>query len=91
MWQIYAEKIGVDPEPIVAARARRNWMRRKRKRWNSRRIPPMRQLPRYWDAFRGGRYDASLEVDTGVAAAEADGDRRSAVTLSRADFTFIRR
>ena len=32
--------------------------------------PPMRKLPPYWDAYRGGRYDASLEVDTGVAQPE---------------------
>ena len=31
--------------------------------------PSMRKLPRYWGAFRGGRYDASLEVDTGLDAA----------------------
>jgi len=32
--------------------------------------PPMRKLPAYWDAYRGGRYNPSLEVDTGVPAAE---------------------
>jgi 2-oxoglutarate dehydrogenase E1 component len=29
--------------------------------------PPMRRMPRYWGAYRGGRYDKSLEVDTAVA------------------------
>ena len=29
--------------------------------------PPMRRLPRYWGAFRGGRYNASLEVDTAIS------------------------
>ncbi len=30
----------------------------------------MRQLPSYWDRFCGGRYNSSLEVDTGVPQAE---------------------
>ena len=30
----------------------------------------MRRLPRYWSAYRGGRYDASLEVDTAVSPEE---------------------
>jgi 2-oxoglutarate dehydrogenase E1 component len=29
--------------------------------------PPMRRLPLYWKGYVGGRHDASLEVDTGVA------------------------
>ncbi len=32
--------------------------------------PPMRRLPLYWNEFRGGRYDASLDVDTGLAQQE---------------------
>jgi 2-oxoglutarate dehydrogenase E1 component len=32
--------------------------------------PPMRKLPPYWDAYRGGRYNAAMEVDTGVAQPE---------------------
>jgi 2-oxoglutarate dehydrogenase E1 component len=35
--------------------------------------PPMRKLPPYWDPYRGGRYDASLEVNTGVAQEELAG------------------
>src|ERR1700683_1790490 len=32
--------------------------------------PPMRKLPAYWDAYRGGRYSASMEVNTGVPESE---------------------
>src|SRR5271167_2556117 len=35
-----------------------------------RRQLPHRKLPPYWDAFRGGRYNAAMEVDTGVAQPE---------------------
>ena len=66
-------------------------MRRKKKRSEIEKSPPMRRLPRYWDAFRGGRYDASFEVDTAVAAGDAGGRRRSARQLSATDFTSIRK
>ncbi len=68
-WQIYAEKIGADAEPIVA-RVRADLEAAQKHALELERNPPMRRLPAYWNAFRGGRYDASLEVDTGVAPSE---------------------
>ena len=35
-----------------------------------RKIPMLRELPAYWDAYTGGAYDAAFEVDTRVAAEE---------------------
>jgi len=32
--------------------------------------PTLRELPRYWDNYTGGRHKLEYEVDTGVAAAE---------------------
>jgi 2-oxoglutarate dehydrogenase E1 component len=69
LWQIYAKKIGVDPEPIVA-RVRQELDAAQKLALELEKNPPMRQLPPYWDAYRGGRYSASLEVDTGVAESE---------------------
>ena len=65
-WQIYAEKIGADAEPIVQ-RVRAELEAAQKHALELEKNPPMRRLPAYWNAFRGGRYDASLEVDTGVA------------------------
>ena len=65
LWQIYAEKIGLDPEPIVA-RVRQELDAAQKQALELEKNPPMRKLPPYWDAYRGGRYSASLEVDTGV-------------------------
>ena len=65
LWQIYAEKIGLDPEPIVA-RVRQELDPAQKQALELEKNPPMRKLPPYWDAYRGGRYSASLEVDTGV-------------------------
>ncbi len=69
LWQIYAEKIGIDAAPI-AERVRQELDAAQKEAEELEKNPPMRKLPAYWDAYRGGRYNASLEVDTGVAAAE---------------------
>ncbi len=34
--------------------------------------PVLRTLPAYWSPFRGGRYDAAFEVETGLPPAEID-------------------
>ena len=78
MWQIYAEKIGADPEPIVQ-RVRDELDAAQKEARELEKSPSMRRLPRYWGGFRGGRYDASLEVDTGLVAADARGDWRSRI------------
>ncbi len=66
LWQIYAEKIGTDPEPIVE-RVRQELDAAQQEAHEIEKSPPMRRLPRYWGAFHGGRYEASFEVDTAVA------------------------
>jgi 2-oxoglutarate dehydrogenase E1 component len=72
LWQIYAEKIGVDAQPIVD-RVRAELDAAQRSALELEKNPPMRKLPPYWDPYRGGRYDASLEVNTGVAQEELAG------------------
>jgi 2-oxoglutarate dehydrogenase E1 component len=66
LWQIYAEKIGADAQPIVA-RVREELDAAQHEAQEIEKSPPMRRLPRYWGAFRGGRYEASFEVPTAVA------------------------
>ncbi len=63
MWQIYAEKIGADPQPIVQ-RVREEMDAAQKEAQEIEKRPMMRRLPRYWGGFVGGRYDASYEVDT---------------------------
>ncbi|MGD0957868.1 MAG: 2-oxoglutarate dehydrogenase E1 component [Candidatus Acidiferrales bacterium] len=65
VWQIYARNIGADPEPIVR-RVREELDAAQEEAKEIEKRPMMRRLPRYWGKFRGGRYDASLEVDTAV-------------------------
>jgi 2-oxoglutarate dehydrogenase E1 component len=65
IWQIYARNIGAVPEPIIRqVREELDAAQEEAKEIEKR--PMMRRLPRYWGKFRGGRYDASLEVDTAV-------------------------
>lgn len=66
LWQIYAERIGADAQPIVA-RVREELDAAQHEAQEIEKSPPMRRLPRYWGAFRGGRYEASFEVETAVA------------------------
>jgi 2-oxoglutarate dehydrogenase E1 component len=68
-WQIYAEKTATDPAPILQ-RVRDELDAAQKQALEIEKAPPMRRLPRYWNAYHGGRYDASREVDTGVAPEE---------------------
>ncbi|HEY4741348.1 MAG TPA: 2-oxoglutarate dehydrogenase E1 component [Candidatus Acidoferrales bacterium] len=69
LYQIYAEKIGMDPAPSVEA-VRNELDAAQKSAEELEKNPPMRQLPEYWSAYRGGRYNAALEVETGVPANE---------------------
>jgi len=69
LWQIYAEKIGVDAQPVVK-QVQHDLDAAQKRALELEKSPPMRKMPPYWDAFRGGRFDASLEVDTGVVLEE---------------------
>jgi 2-oxoglutarate dehydrogenase E1 component len=69
LWQIYAQKIGVDAEPIVE-KVRQEMDAAQKEAEELEKNPPMRKLPAYWNAYCGGRYNSALEVDTGVPAAE---------------------
>jgi len=69
LYQIYAQKIGADPTPIVnevkseLEAAQKEAGKLEKKPW-------MRTLPAYWSDFRGGQYKPEYEIDTGVPAAE---------------------
>jgi 2-oxoglutarate dehydrogenase E1 component len=68
-WQIYSERIGANPEPIVQ-KVRADLEVAQKHAVELEKNPPMRRLPAYWNSFRGGRYDASLEVNTSVPQAD---------------------
>ncbi|MGA8223310.1 MAG: 2-oxoglutarate dehydrogenase E1 component [Candidatus Acidiferrales bacterium] len=69
LWQIYSKKIGADPEPVVS-RVRSELDAAQKEALELEKNPPMRQLPAYWNAYRGGRYNDSFEVPTEVPETE---------------------
>ena len=66
LWKIYAGEIGVNADPIVQ-RVREELDTAQKEALELEKSPPMRELPAYWNAYRGGRYNASFEVDTAIA------------------------
>ncbi|MGB9402258.1 MAG: 2-oxoglutarate dehydrogenase E1 component [Candidatus Acidiferrales bacterium] len=69
LWQIYAEKIGVDASPSVE-KVRAELDAAQKAAEELEKNPVMRKLPEYWDAYRGGRYKPSFEVATAVPLEE---------------------
>jgi len=66
LWEIYAQRIGTDATALAAA-VRGEYEEAQKKAETLEKAPSLRQLPRYWSAYKRGRYDPSYEVDTGVA------------------------
>jgi 2-oxoglutarate dehydrogenase E1 component len=68
LWQIYAERVGMDPATLEELR-NRIWagLEREHETGRSRlHRPVMHRLPPYWAPYRGGPYIPALEVETGV-------------------------
>lgn len=72
--QIWAKQFGMPEEELEARGAAYRQFLQEQLHEAARleRAPTLRQLPTYWLPFRGGRYDPTLEVDTGLPASELD-------------------
>ena len=68
LYQIYAERTGLDPQPFVSKFQEELDVAQKAGKGMAKK-PVMRQLPSYWAPFHGGPYKAEYEVDTGLPAA----------------------
>ena len=68
LWQIYANRIGVDASANVAA-VRDELEAAHKAAGEMQKKPRLRKLPAYWTPYKRGRYDSAYEVDTGVDAA----------------------
>ena len=70
LWKIYSAKLD---EKIVETQLEetRAYFEAAQKRTSSiKKKPLLRDLPRYWSAFVGGRYEASYEIDTALTREE---------------------
>jgi 2-oxoglutarate dehydrogenase E1 component len=72
LWQRYAREIGATDADAVAARIKAELEEAQRVATTIAKKPSLHQLPEYWSRFRGGRYDAALEVPTALPAAEIE-------------------
>jgi len=79
IWQMYAGKIGADASSMIE-QVRTEMDAAQKKALELEKKPPMRRMPRYWGAYRGGCHDASMEVDTAVTAETLVGLGQSLVT-----------
>ncbi len=69
LWEIYAREHGIDStnlEKAVRAEFEQAWAEAKK----SETRPIMRELPPYWAPYKGGRYKAEYEVETGLPRGE---------------------
>src|SRR6202049_3030304 len=65
LWKLYAKQTGIDPA-AMAEEIRAEYETEQTKAREVKKSPHLRKLPDYWSRYKRGRYDASLEVDTGV-------------------------
>jgi len=67
LWQIYAEDIGARDIESQVHRIREEYESGQENAAQLTKMPLLRELPPYWDGFRGGRYKAEYAVETGLS------------------------
>ena len=70
LWEIYAEDIGVENVQERMTTIREELEAAQKKAKSIRKKPLLRELPSYWNDYKGGRYKPEYEVDTGLPAEE---------------------
>ena len=70
LWEIYAEDIGVEDVQSRVAEIRKEYETAQEKAGTLTKMPVLRELPNYWDGYRGGRYKPEYAVETGLSSAE---------------------
>ncbi len=85
LWQIYAEDIGASGVEAQVRRIREEFEAGQEKAARLTKMPLLRELPRYWDGYRGGRYKAEYAVETGLSL-EALSELAGPLTSHPADF-----
>ena len=71
LWDIYAEDADLESEAKAkAAEVKAEYEAGQKNAGSITRKPTMRDLPRYWDTYFGGRHKAEYEKETGVSSEE---------------------
>jgi 2-oxoglutarate dehydrogenase E1 component len=70
LWEIYAEDAGVEDAQARVQKIRAEFEAAQKQAGSLTQKPTLRDLPAYWHGYKGGRYKAEYEVDTGLSADE---------------------
>ncbi|HEV2688602.1 MAG TPA: 2-oxoglutarate dehydrogenase E1 component, partial [Bryobacteraceae bacterium] len=70
LWEIYAEDIDAENAKAKVEEVRAEFETAQKKASSITKKPSLRELPRYWDNYKGGRYKAQYEADTALSAEE---------------------
>jgi 2-oxoglutarate dehydrogenase E1 component len=70
LWEIYADDIGATGAQSRAQAIRAEFESAQKAAGSIKRKPLMRDLPKYWDGYFGGRHKPEYEVETGLSPEE---------------------
>jgi len=70
LWEIYAEDIGVEDAQGRVQKIRAELEAAQKRAGSITKKPTLRDLPAYWQGYKGGRYKPEYEVETGLSAEE---------------------
>jgi 2-oxoglutarate dehydrogenase E1 component len=71
LWEVYSKRIGSEEEAkAIFAEARAEYEAGQKEAKSITKKPTMRDLPRYWDQYYGGRHKDEYEVETGISPEE---------------------
>src|SRR5262249_53903639 len=65
LWKIYAERTGIDATATLES-VRAEYEAEQAKAGQLKKIPRLRQLPKYWSSFHRGAFKPEYEVETGL-------------------------
>ena len=83
LWEIYAEDIGVEDAQTRVQAIRAEFEAAQKKAGHIAKKPTLRELPNYWDSYKGGRYKSKYEVETGLSARRTGGVAARLTTYPR--------
>ncbi|HLW85133.1 MAG TPA: 2-oxoglutarate dehydrogenase E1 component [Candidatus Sulfotelmatobacter sp.] len=73
LWEIYADDIGATDAAERAAKIKAEFEAAQKKAGTLKQKPLMRELPKYWAQYYGGRHRPEFEVETGLSGDELAG------------------
>ena len=85
LWEIYADDIGATDAQAQADAIKAEFEAAQKKAPSITQKPTLRELPKYWDKYFGGRYSFEYEVETGLSPAELS-ELTESLTTYPADF-----